>query len=477
MMRQTNSFRPWVSVVCAALLAILLTFLLWPQPSADPLSSLRYPGESAGRMMDRHLGFYEGIETVPDWQRLFFGFLFGARSDIEDEAIKVFREVLTHLNDHPDQSQPWVVFNTQSRLLVTLAESGRWESLQRALADFDQSPEQEATADAIRYAYFADEAQVPGPEVYSGAAQLPLGWALDRLHWRIATKANDARSLQRVERRMLARAQALRERVLMLSAVIASLIVAGAVLLWRLQPWRWRAPWGEGVLAQPWAGGQGAAVILRAALLGLTISFVLALYAEQYFRPGIWALWSALFASMPMMWLIHRYLLRPRGLSFGSAFGLTLKGVGLRRFAVVTLGLLAVEWSGMLLIAWTGWQLGWETHWSQGLSERMVFGPWETTVLGGINVVVWTAIFEEIGFRGLLYVTLRAWLRPLPAALVCAGIFSALHLYSVIGFLSVFWTGLVLCYAFERFRSLLPGMIVHGAGNLLTLSTVLLFYR
>jgi membrane protease YdiL (CAAX protease family) len=474
---KAGKFKPWVSVLCAASLAVVFAFLLWPTPAADELSSLRYPGESAGRMMDRHLGFYEGIESVPTWQRVFFTFLFGSRSDIEDEAIGVFNEVLVHLQEHPEQSQPWVVFNTQSRLLVTLAESGRWDALHRALGDFDQSPEQEATAEAIRYAYFTDHGRAPSPEVYSGAAQLPLGWALDRLHWRIADKANDPRSLRRVERRMLERAEALRERVLILSGVIASLIAAGVVLLVRLRPWRWHPPWGQGVLGQPWSGTDGLAVILRAAFLGILISLALALYADQYFRPGIWALWSALFASIPMMWLMYRHLLRPRGLTFRSAFGLSLRGVGVGRFAAITLSLLAVEWSGMLLIAWAGWHLGWETHWSQGLSERMVFGPWETTVLGGINVVVWTAVFEEIGFRGLLYVTLRAWWRPLPAALACAGIFSALHLYSIVGFLSVFWTGLVLCYAFERFRSLLPGMIVHGASNMLTLSTVLLFYR
>lgn len=476
-MPQAGNFRPWVSVVCAALLAVVFAFLLWPTPAADQLSSLRYPGESAGRMMDRHLGFYEGIESEPTWQRVFFTFLFGPRSDVEDEAIQVFHEVLAHLREHPDQSQPWVVFNTQSRLLVTLAESGRWGALQRALANFDSSPEQEATADAIRYAYFADSSGAPGPEVYSGAAQLPLGWALDRLHWRIADKANDARSLRRVERRMQARAEALRQRVLMLSGVIATLVAAGAVLLWRLRLWRWPAPWGEGVLGQPWPASQGVAVILRAALFGIVISLALALWADQYFRPGIWALWSALFASVPMIWLMHRHLLRPRGMTFRGAFGLSLRGVGVGRFAAITLSLLAVEWSGMLFIAWAGWHLGWETHWSQGLSERMVFGPWETTVLGGVNMVLWTAVFEEIGFRGLLYVTLRAWWRPVPAALACAGIFSALHLYSIVGFLSVFWTGLVLCYAFERFRSLLPGMVVHGASNMLTLSTVLLFYR
>ena len=58
-----------------------------------------------------------------------------------------------------------------------------------------------------------------------------------------------------------------------------------------------------------------------------------------------------------------------------------------------------------------------------------------------------------------------------------ATLFSALHLSSLAGFLSIFWSGLLLAYAYERYHSLLPGMVMHSAGNLLYLSTLLLFYR
>ena len=86
-------------------------------------------------------------------------------------------------------------------------------------------------------------------------------------------------------------------------------------------------------------------------------------------------------------------------------------------------------------------------------------------------------MFEEIGFRGLLYVTLRSRLRPLHAAVISSGVFSLLHLYSISGFLSVFWSGLVWAYAFERFRSLMPAMMTHAIGNLFALSLILVFYR
>ena len=42
---------------------------------------------------------------------------------------------------------------------------------------------------------------------------------------------------------------------------------------------------------------------------------------------------------------------------------------------------------------------------------------------------------------------------------------------------TIFWSGLLLSYAYERYHSLLPGIVMHSAGNLLYLSTLVLFYR
>ncbi len=94
-----------------------------------------------------------------------------------------------------------------------------------------------------------------------------------------------------------------------------------------------------------------------------------------------------------------------------------------------------------------------------------------------INIIVWTPIFEEIGFRGLLYTSFRQRLSPTLAIVISAILFSILHLKSINGFLSIFWSGLILAYAYEKYRSLLPGILIHSVGNLLYLSTILLFYR
>jgi membrane protease YdiL (CAAX protease family) len=178
-----------------------------------------------------------------------------------------------------------------------------------------------------------------------------------------------------------------------------------------------------------------------------------------------------------MIWFIRQRLLKPRGISLRQAFGLSLCDTGWGQLVKVSLGFLAIEWLGTVLIGWLGWRLGVGSHWSDGVQERMIFGPSETVWLAAVNFILWAAIFEEIGFRGLLYTTLRKRLNMKLAIILSALIFSAMHLYSLAGFLSVFWSGMVLAYVYERYHSLLPGMIIHGASNLLSLSTVLLFYR
>ena len=63
------------------------------------------------------------------------------------------------------------------------------------------------------------------------------------------------------------------------------------------------------------------------------------------------------------------------------------------------------------------------------------------------------------------------------AALLSAGFFSAVHFYSLPGFLMTFWSGFVWAIAFERARSLIPGIAAHTIYNLLFVAGVLLTYR
>lgn len=90
-------------------------------------------------------------------------------------------------------------------------------------------------------------------------------------------------------------------------------------------------------------------------------------------------------------------------------------------------------------------------------------GGWPMVIL---IVCVQPAIFEELGFRGVILPALQPTLAPLEAVFVSALLFMTLHL-SIPSFPHLFLIGLALGYLRVRTRSLLPGMLMHFTHNLL----------
>lgn len=90
---------------------------------------------------------------------------------------------------------------------------------------------------------------------------------------------------------------------------------------------------------------------------------------------------------------------------------------------------------------------------------------WTALVL----VSVIPGILEEIAFRGIIMGRLEQAMQPGEALVVQAAMFSVLH-FSVFIFPSHFACGLILGVVKQRSRSLLPGMLVHGAWNAFVLA-------
>ncbi|MCB1877508.1 MAG: CPBP family intramembrane metalloprotease [Chromatiales bacterium] len=467
----------WLGIGLALLLISLVAFAVATRVGHSRLDDLQYPAESLGRVLDRHLGFYESYPPLPSWEKLLHRALFGTPDAVLDESLGMADEVLAYLHGEREQAQPWTVRNILARVAVALGEAGRLMELERVLTRMDEDLEASAMADAVRQAYLYDEAVLSAAEARAGAALLPWGWASDRLRLKLTRWYADDKLASLLTDRLKENANSARHRLLLLTAILFVTAMVGLRFLHCLGSFQRDPPWQAAALAQPWSFGEGIGVTLRAAVLGVSISILLQIYAGPYFRPGFLASWSTLFASLPMLWLIQRRLLSPRGLSLADAFGLNRPLRGWKSLPAVLGVVLLLDWGGTFLISWGTWHLGWGAHWSESLHERMIFGPWDSNFFSAINLVVWAPLFEEIGFRGLLYVSLRAVMPFWSAALLSAIVFSALHLYSLPGFLSVFWSGLVMAWAFERLRSLVPGILVHAAGNGVSLAVVLLFYR
>jgi membrane protease YdiL (CAAX protease family) len=146
---------------------------------------------------------------------------------------------------------------------------------------------------------------------------------------------------------------------------------------------------------------------------------------------------------------------------------LRLIGTGVSGYAAFLAAMLAVA-------ALVGWLMGDAMPLAQTTEE--IIGSAQTpgeVAIYFVLVCIFAPVFEELIFRGYVYAGLRRIMSPRGAIIVGAAAFAAVHLNAE-AFLVIMLIGAMLCYLYERSRSLIPGMIAHGLHNGLVLAIMLL---
>jgi membrane protease YdiL (CAAX protease family) len=182
-------------------------------------------------------------------------------------------------------------------------------------------------------------------------------------------------------------------------------------------------------------------------------------------------------AYLPLLVLTYVQLLRPAGLTFQNGFGLGIKREDLGRLACTILAVVAAGLWGEWVMGRAAEFLSLNNHWTEWFDQDLVWGSPSVTAVSLLEYVVFAPIFEELAFRGLLFAMLRRRFAFLPAAMISTSLFALAHGYSLIGFLSVFWSGFLWAWIYERTGSLIPGMVAHATNNLLVCLTVMALLR
>ena len=94
------------------------------------------------------------------------------------------------------------------------------------------------------------------------------------------------------------------------------------------------------------------------------------------------------------------------------------------------------------------------------------------TELQVLNIIVVVPIIEEIVFRGLFYKLLRSYFSIVPSMLISSIIFSIVH-QNILVSIVLFSLGLILCYSYERNKSIIYPIVIHSLFNLLMLLLIL----
>lgn len=464
------------SVFTILLLALVLIFFK-PFSNIKNIESLEHISASAGRMMERHLNLYNDYENVTIYEKAIHDFLFGQKEHVLNTIIDAYDEVLTHFGPEQDESSQWTTLNIHTRKLITIAEFSEPSILLNELEKFDNNPEEEIIAETIRFAYIDSVTLQEAPAISAAIDLFPSGWAKDHLIYRISRKTGNTELTKLYLKKIQDTGKQHRNNVLILVAITAAFTLIGLILMITKATFYKNSPWPSSILQTPWQWQKGYLVAVKSAVYGLTITFLLFMLAHKYPLLNYLAIISTLFASIPMLYLIQKNLLAPLKQTFFSAFGMSISLKTLPSFLSISFSLLSLQLIGSILIGWGSWKLGMTNHWSSSFHEHLVFSSDVKVILSTFSIIILIPIFEEIGFRGLVYTSLRQRFTPIVAIVVSSLIFSTMHIASLPNFLSIFWSGLILAYAYERYNSLLPGMFIHSISNLLNISVVLLFYR
>ena len=452
----------WVTGAALAVLAVLAALLFWP---AHGLDTLDRPEQSLERVVATDMDFRAAARAAPGWERRLLDLAFSSDASARADAIAWYDELVRA------EGSPLA----ELYRVILLAENGQTETLEAAMTAW--LPGDDWTHRLAAWARAAYDTELPPAEELRAALdavrrELPPGWFADRLAARLASRLGDGAAVAEAERAILARGTRLLWRFRAILAAEALLVLVGliALLAWLAGPQTRGARVAAAPLPPRWSVAEGVGLFARGAvgLVGVAVVWP--------FLPD--TAWAALFVSVLQTIPLGGYLLwyaRRSGTTLAETFGLRISSVA--ALVRATLGLVGVSTLADVLIELGGARVGVETHWTDGFQERLVWGTPAEVAADIIDSCVFAPLLEEPLFRGVLYATLRLGLGPGPAVLASAALFALAHGYGAVGFASVFVSGVLWAVAYERTRSLLPGMLAHAVSNIQATAIVLATLR
>ncbi len=362
------------------------------------------------------------------------------------------------------------------RLAILRAEAGRLGDVRDAVADWEARGEARA-ADVVAAAYLAAPVEPGWPARQAVDRLVDAGWFHDRLALRLAPRVGDTSWLEATRQSARDRTEPLLRLVRGFAASEVMVLALGVAAALSLLLARQRAV-AAAPLPPPWRGGDGLVVIVRGGAGGVLVTVsLLALAGWTHRGAAVLESVSLPLVYVPVLLLAGRRLLAPAGVGFADGFGLRPGPNGwlpLARTAAMLAGAgIAID----IALGLISEAAGVPSHWTEWFDEDLAWGSIDVLVGSLLGTVLFAPVLEEIVFRGLLYGTLRRWLGWPAAAVLSAAVFAAAHGYGVAGFGSVFASGVMWAIAYEKTRSLLPGIIAHAANNVSAACAVLAVLR
>ncbi len=460
------------TALSGAVLLLCSAFLVMTSVSLSPVLGIPSPERALARVAGRTLQLREAAGRIPRWERRLHGFCdpsLGSKEEA-DQLVQWHRELARLAKDPVVLAHLGILEGEFGQLDLLRKQTARWTTAAPAPIP--------AYAHLLEAAYLTSPAQSDEPLLQAQSAEfLPASWFRDRLQERIARRGGDPARADRLRAADRESASQLFFRYRWMTGLDLALffLFFGALAVFLSQPAgsSWKA--GTASTPLPWPARAGMAVLVRGAGLGILLSLGYA-FLPFSSHPAA-TLLSYLVWTLPILFLVWKYFLKPNGLSLRQELGLDVPLSGGRKLLFLALLGLGADSMGGWLIGTTGNFLHLPDHWAESFDADLVFGSRGVVLASITGMVAVGPFFEELVFRGLLYGTLRGRTGRIAAAGLSGLFFSLVHGYGILGFLTVFWSGVVFAWVYEESGSLWVPAAAHGMGNLLYALNVIAMLR
>jgi len=435
-----------------AVLAVLaVLYMMRGAWSGNRLANLYYPVHTAIRVVSANMLIYDGVKQLPGPLRTWPTVLGCDTRELAQDSQEILRDAIEFAatNNGSGASQ------LRGQLVVLLGETGARAEALKVLPELDaQAADFRLAAGAV----YGSNSSVPSLRGKRPFEYLESSWAGWRFQARWHGFAGEAVDAGWVNDWIRARAHTKIMIVMLVSTIcVIAIVFSLGLLFWMIQPAA-RAVFRAAPLHSLLCG-EGLGILVRADLAGTLL--VLLCFLHPLTR--IIGMCHGLIMLTPLLFLLaHRHW---RYGSLPNFFGLP----GSPRACLALLGaavcILGLDWLFLSGIGAAAKALGIQGHWAEGLDEALLYEDWPVRFVPLANGIVWSPIYEEIAFRGVLFPALRERFGLWPAALGSSIVFGSVHFYSLPGFLGVAAFGLVNALACHYTRSLLPSMAAHIGTN------------
>lgn len=458
-----------VTLLSAIVLSASIAVVAWLSFDVPPSDRVPEAERALNHMVGRMMDVEEGLKSLPAWERFVYEATMGSDANDREQAIGWYRELA---EESPD---PFV----ELHLAILEGEAGQLPEVRQKASRWARQTEPYQLFSRLLQAGYL-EAPLASADAFglqTHLAEQPVtGWFYGRLAARLAERAGDKPLLATIEASAHQRVEVLLRRSLALAALELMVMVAGLFILLRWmrggRPAMGRV--GAAELPPLWAGRLGAGVLLRGGAIGALLTMALLFGA---FDVASWRVLVVPLSNGPLLALAYYHLFRPQKQTFWTGFGLRVDPRHLGRLGVAVVAVVAAGLLGEWVMGRIAEPLNLVSHWTEWFDADLVWGAPPTLAVSLMEYVLFAPVFEELAFRGLLFGVLRRRFQWRPAALLSATLFALAHGYGWIGFLSVFWSGIIWAWSYERTGSLWPGILGHAINNLLVCVSVMALMR